>query len=569
MPYTQRFRKPGDASITLRSSTPWGVLDAIRPQDHIVITPQRIHNPADLTRATLLAFARLGGFTMVYLRRNGKYTLSGPDVSYWLGGGEGYANPIVPKEPRSNRIRLGSAATLTTWLNGLFPANGITLGTVTNTGTSTTGAIPYPAPLREALDDICQLTGAEWRVNHDFTLDAGPSTTLYPLTPTVLLTDQPGGTEGTLRSVQALNLSRDIDASMTATRVIGYGAGTETGGNPTVRAVTGTPTGVRNVRPGGGTPDFTVLADAPGIRPSGLNAHLTSVLNEYASPEVEVRLAVRAYGISTIIRPGDRLWCWSPLDDIYDLANQIDARGQVAFPMRLRDSSLTAPVTSEMGVFALINDGATIIDLSPWVEWEDGADTQIEATTTGRRPGAVNISSSTVIIGDDSSSSGGTGRMATRGSAIRNPDNETTAGWTPTLGNFNIGTGGSAGVVASYLAPNDSGMMTLEVSATVGTTGASRGATGDVTVPLPDGYELDVPTLGVFRFGEARIVAAGTAVKGVVDGVGTTVGSVRVGAENIVSSRVQRQALSASVPGVWTADDGFTFIVDVPVRYVG
>lgn len=557
MAYTQRFRKAGDASISLRASTPWGILDAILPQDHIVITPQRVTSPADLTRANLLALARLGGFTMVYLRRTGKYTLSGPDVSYWIGGGEGYPNPIVPKTPRSNRIRLGTPANLTTWLNGLFPVNGITLGTVTNTGTNTTGAIPYPAPVREALDDICQLTGAEWRINNDFTLDAGPSTTLYPLLPSVILSAEKASTEGTLRSVEAVQLEREIDASTTATRVIGYGSGPETEGGPVVRQVTGTPTGVRNVRPGGGTPDFTILADAAGIRPSGLMAHLTSVLNEYAAPDRTVRLTSRTFNASGLVRPGDRLWVWSPLDDLYDLANQITFRGQPAFPVRLRAAAVTTPITSEMGVYALINDGATIIDLSQWVEWEDGADTAWEVTPTGRKPGAANISTSTLVVTEGGSGSGGN-RHSVASHADRSSSDvtDTTAGWTPVWTNLTVGTGGTPENAGSYVVDNDTGSMDLDVRVRLGNTGS---VTGEILLAMPTGYQIRRTVGGGPTYGTWSGQAGGANVAGLVQFNSFTSLRLRTSAN---------AATSATAPGTWAAGDPINISVRVPVESV-
>lgn len=555
MPRTERFRKPGDSSITLRPSTPWSVLNTIQPRDHIVITPQRITTPTDLTKTNLLAFAKLGGFTMVYLRRSGAYTLSGPDASYWLGGGEGYPNPIIPDSPRSNRIRT-TAATITTWLNGIFPAGGITLGTVTN-GNTTTGAIPYPSPVREALDDLCELTGTEWRIRHDFTLDVGPTATLHPTTPTVIITRDKASTEGALRSVEATTVQVDIDASRIADAAIGYGRGTDANAVPVVRRRTHTPLNVRNIDPAGGTPDLTILADLPNTTPANLNAAIDRVLAEYRSPAYSIRVNCRAFNAAATLPPGAHAWAWLPLDGVYDLANQIAHRGQIAFPALLRAAAVTTPVTSEQGVYALCNNGATIIDLTPWVQWEDGADTLIELSTTGRQPGAANISTSIRVMGDDDTGGGARASQVARASRVSSDSTETPSGWSPTWTNLTIGTGGTPANAGRYSVDHTNDTMMLEVFARLGNTGS---VTGEIRLALPSGWKLRrVDTAANPIYGVWRALPTGRA-GGFLQRFDDT---------TLLLTDINGASTSATVPGTWTAGSTINIVqAGIPVEPV-
>jgi hypothetical protein len=503
---------------------------------------------------------------MVVLRRSGKYAFSGPDPSYWLGGGEGYPNPIIPDSPRSARIRT-TAASITTWLNAIYPLHGITLGTITN-GNTSTGAIPYPSPGREALDDLCTLTGTEWRIRPDFTLDVGPTNTLYPATPTVILTNEKASTEGTLRSLEATSINVDIDASRVADAAIGYGRGTDTNATPTVRRRTHTPTGnVRNVLPGGGTPDLTILADLPNVTASGLNAALDQLLTDYRQPFTSIRATARAYNPLTYLTPGQRIYAWHPLEGVYDLTTQIEHRGQIAFPQIQRLASITAPVTSDNGVYVLLNDGATIIDLTPWVEFNDTGDTSLELTPTAREPGAINTSTSINVMGDAGSSNSGRSAQVARAASINSETTDTPTGWTPTLSGIAIGASANSLLRANYRSASGSGLMWIRLFIRLGTSASGASVTGPVTFTLPPGYELDTgDDAGNELYpSKVRISAGGTVTfVGVVGRQNAT--TLIVFNERADVDDVRVEDLSATNPGTFTNGDFLRVTCVVPVR---
>ena len=374
------------------------------------------------------------------------------------------------------------------------------------------------------------------------------------LTPTVIVTPNKASTDGALRSLEAIDLTPSGDATLTANRALVYGRGIGSNGQPVLGTATATPARIRNVRPGGGTPDFTVLGTATVTRAAELDAAAATILADYTSPDDTIRLTSRTFNASGIIAPGNRLWAWSPLDGVYDLNNQIEHRGQIAFPRLLRAAAVTTPITSDNGVYALLNDGATIIDLTPWVQYEDGSDTSWEVTPTARTALTASISSSVTVVGTTAGTST-RAAMVNQSTRIESDTTATTAGWTPAWTNLTVGTGGSPQNVGSYIAAD--GNMRLQARVRLGDTGA---VTGEIRLALPPGWQLATltdfaPVLGTWRGFVGGSQRPGNWV-------------LRHDATTVRLVTANETPTSASQPGVWDPGDTINLNLMLPVEPV-
>jgi hypothetical protein len=128
--------------------------------------------------------------------------------------------------------------------------------------------------------------------------------------------------------------------------------------------------------------------------------------------------------------------------------------------------------------------------------------------------------------------------------------------YTPTLANCAVGTGGSASNTADYVYVGDpasggEGIMFIQGSIVLGTSGASMG-TGP-TATLPTGFTQNIPAAtAVYRQGGCSMEAgASGTVQGLVQWSSTTaVAFVVMGS---ASTYVGTATITSAVPGTWAA----------------
>lgn len=348
--------KPGTFRISLKSGAPYSITSAIDVTDHVVILPTRM--PTGQDDATLLAAAL---YTGVIVNRPSRTSLEGCDPSWWLGTttGRGVITTAITQ----------TTATLSTWLGAILPFNGISSGTVTNTGTSSHTATYQYVTRREALDMICRIAGAEWRVQPDFTIDAALASTLFRQTdPQIVITPKRAGPDGAVYGMESTMLLGGKDASNLATAAV-------------VVAPSGTATATTTttyVTPSNGTPDLTMTVDGSGAQNANLSAVASAVLASAGALKTSIDVSTRSYFVPQRLVPGDSVWIYDPVAGLTDAANQIYFQGQAITPLKVRCFAVTWPVQSGMGVYVR-RAGATptYTDITDWVEWE-GGDTQLE-----------------------------------------------------------------------------------------------------------------------------------------------------------------------------------------------
>ena len=121
--------------------------------------------------------------------------------------------------------------------------------------------------------------------------------------------------------------------------------------------------------------------------------------------------------------------------------------------------------------------------------------------------------------------------------------------WTPTFGNWTVGTGGLAGTTARY---SQVGKLTFfYIISTLGTSGAS--VSGNVTFTLP--FTARSGSVGQM-LGIASLTSGGINYSGVAVIFNSTSVSVQVSLVN--STYANSTSLGASVPNTWAAGDSFS-----------
>lgn len=362
MSVTERLMGLGSWSVTLRDDTPLSVLARLNVTtklfSHVLITPIWV-DPNAVSAASLLGLARYSG---VYRKQEHQTVLSGPGPAMWLGDEDDKGDLC---ENAGAGIAL-SGASFATSVAAVRPAS-LTAGTVTAIAGSYTQSWLYKSP-RLMLDMVCDFFGGEWRVNPNFTLDAGPASSLFVTTPTAVALRKGGGKDLTIDGLRALELTRDSDGEDFTERVIIVG-------NAGVGAASSGSTAYKD--PQGATVAMKRLVESSEVDAGNETVAAQAVLNRFSSIRREARLVTDEYDVGGTVKPGDYLYVYDVEQRLFNTANQIPYRGQTIYPISLRCYGSTWPVERGMGVYFrdMTSGSAVIIDLTEYVQWETGAAT--------------------------------------------------------------------------------------------------------------------------------------------------------------------------------------------------
>lgn len=371
---TERLMKPGQWSLRFREDAPFSLLNKPDWFDLIIITPTRLLPLESYSDANVLASAIYAG---VVVDRPSLYDIGGEGLAYLLGTDDG-TGEIAIGSPISN-----TAGTLNDWFDDLLPVNGLTKGTVTNTGVTLTWDDQYMTR-REAIDYVCKTVGAEWVVNPDLTVDAAAPSTLFVSTPTVVITRKPEGTEGATIGIEATQASRNstIRGYANTIGVIG-----QNGDGAKVASAVSIGSNVYK-HPGGGNISMERLANAPTAPAGTVQAYADALLAANSAPRTGIELSSATYAVPRHARPGDSVYVYDLQAGLTDDANQTMWRGELISPVMLRVKSYTWGVPKGMGVY-LRHYGSAVeyTDLSDAVMYEQ-ADTSWEVgwITTAQDP---------------------------------------------------------------------------------------------------------------------------------------------------------------------------------------
>jgi hypothetical protein len=386
MPVTQKRTESGTGEaagswdIRLRPSTPKTILDAIDLADEsaryaaLVITAAQV-DVLNLSAASLLAGACYVG---VLRNRTSDLSIAGAGLAVLLGDEDDKC-----EQPTAAVTFSGTA--LSTALDSYLPTNGITKGSVTNTGTNITDVIPGYVARRKIIQQIVDKCGGEWRLTTDTSgnidLDAAVNVTLFGSAPPAMVIETNGGREPGIIGLEAVEIDQSHDIEDFATKQ--YVLARADGGVTVGSATSGAATSYFN----GTAIKMEAVTDSSDTDGTNANTVASLLLGSRQTIKRNITVSVNALDVSgktwgpsststTAVRPGDSIYIYDPVNNLYDTANQVTYRGETLNPLKTRIYGITWPVLGGMGVYLLTADAtASIIDLSEWYEAEDGSAT--------------------------------------------------------------------------------------------------------------------------------------------------------------------------------------------------
>ena len=371
MSVSQVLRGVGQWSLKLAKDAPPGVLEAVDFLGHIAIVPGRI-NAAE-RGDELLSLARYVGI-LRDVDRSEQISLSGVGMAAWLGDEDGKGDVI-----EAPGVTL-TGATFAASIAALLPAGGaVTAGTLTAVAGTYTGTHTYQTP-RTAISYVCDLFDAQWRVNGDGTLDAGPASALFRTTPEAMIVRQGAGYDHTLKALPG-DLETKQSAKDTTTRVVVVGNGLASGSADVVS------TPYRDIH-GNDAVITRVVDEQDDTAGANAAARAQAVLNLFSGTRRQLRLRVDEFDVAGDFEPGDTVWVYDPAAGVADPAFEVTFRGQTINPVPVRVLGLTWPISAGHSVGFRSSTGVWT-DLTPWVAWESGggevevADSLSPALTAG------------------------------------------------------------------------------------------------------------------------------------------------------------------------------------------
>lgn len=388
MPVNEVVDALGSFYVNLDQSTPRRILDQLGYFGHVVVHAARQNHP-ELIGDSLLPSARYVGVV-----RDKQFTgttgstapntnqLQGSGMAFWLGDED--AKGAVIEAPGLSLTDVS----FTAGVRALLPASGaIREGTLHPVTGAWSGSYVYKSP-REALDDFCSyfsddLGEAEWRVNSDGTLDAGLIKDLYVTDPRAIIARKGAGQDLRLRGLSG-DAQTDEDVQDFSTRVVVLAEGT--GDAIAVGAANINPDLNPYVDLFGNPVQLTRLVSQSGTDSSNAPASAVLQLNRFLKPRSALQLSSDEYDLRGAFAPGDYVWVWDPdagLIDRSDPPNEVVFRGERLFPVKLRVTELTWPVTQGMGVAYRGQDG-TWIDLTDYIVWEQPQNVDVVVGATSR-----------------------------------------------------------------------------------------------------------------------------------------------------------------------------------------
>jgi hypothetical protein len=347
----------GSWGVTLDERTPREVLDRLGYFGHVAVVPGRV-NPAEYGD-TLLTMARYVG---VLTKRDfdDVKRVGGQGMAIWLGDsddkGEVFESPV-------NITGQTFANTITQLMSG---STAVVVGTLYSVAGTYSGQHVWQSR-GKAIDYVCSTMGAEWRVNGNATLDAGPIANLYVTTPTCVVVRKDAGKDLTLTGITGdMQLSRDVEDFTTRVVLLAEGEGESTA------------TGSANILSNpfldirGNPVKRTRLVSESATSTGNANARAQLQLNRFTGTRNALKLSADDYEIRGSFQCGDSVWVYDPDAGLYDTSNEITFRGQRINPIKLRVVETSWPITDQMTVAYRHQDG-TWLDLTNYVDPEGGS----------------------------------------------------------------------------------------------------------------------------------------------------------------------------------------------------
>lgn len=385
MSVTERVMGVGSWRVNLSPNTPRTLMERIRLHNEgvglgsLVILSTHV-DPTDFTNAEMLEMAR---FTGVYRKQTEQFELSGPGVEFWLGDEDGKGEVI-------NQINY--TGTFVQWCTQVLnQTNGISIGDLYSVlgGSTWQHNFDRHTP-RKIFDELCKVYNAEWRVNPDFSFDAGEVIDFYPETPTTIIVrkSEDAGRDFDVRAIRGdMELTTDLEDWVWKVKVF-IGAFDAW----TVHEVDGgvDMDDVPYRSPDGIAAQMELAVEAFGDIDGRENEIGLDEYNKRTPYRREFRISSSEYDIGADLKVGEFAWVFDPERGIYDEENPMQFRGTTVYPEKIRCFGQTWPIRQGMGVYLRVwnHTGVGVwdyewIDLTQYVEFETG-DIELEVGAVPR-----------------------------------------------------------------------------------------------------------------------------------------------------------------------------------------
>lgn len=360
MSVTEVLQGLGEWSLTLNEDTPKEILDQLDTFGHVAIhagaTDPRIARDALLLDSRYVGVYR--GRANQPTQSGTRYVLRGPGMAFWLGDEEGKGHAIEAPLPVD-----GSFASVVTTL--LPPS--VTAGTIVAVPKTFKYTFQYMTP-REALSYMCGTLECAWRINGNASVDAGLESDLFTVVPEAALVRRGAGTDMFLKALQG-TMSTEIDMSDFTTRTVLLAEGSE---GATVTATADIAPAKNPYKDLFGNPvNLTRFISESDTDATNASARAQLQLNRFSDAKRAISLSSNDYDLKGDVAVGDYMWVFDPDIGVVDITNEVQFRGQLLYPMKLRLTEMTWPITEEMGVAFRDQDG-NWFDLTPYVVPEGG-----------------------------------------------------------------------------------------------------------------------------------------------------------------------------------------------------
>lgn len=384
MAITETLQGLGEWGFSLSNSAPKTVLDQLKYFGHIAVTAGKDDHPA-IAGDALLREARYVGVYQGKANAADAYGMKGVGMAFWLGDadkkGYVYETPLAVNDTFHNVVPL------------LLPPS-VHAGTIYSPAKSFQFTFQYVSP-REAMDYMCDTLDCAWRVNGDATLDAGDVSDLFVTIPRAALVRKGSSAEGEDLFLKAFggSLKTDQDVMDFTTRTVLLASGSE---GSTVTATADINPALNTFKDRwGNAVVLTRLVSESDTDATNAPARAQLQQNRFSGTRDSIALSTSRYDLKGDVAVGDYLWVEDADIGLYDFLNEIYFRGDKLYPMKLRLTEMTYPITAQMGVYFRDGNG-TWIDLTPWVLFETGDTTLVvggynrsltgDGGTVGSRP---------------------------------------------------------------------------------------------------------------------------------------------------------------------------------------
>lgn len=359
MAVTETLKALGSWSLSLRGDIPVDTVSKIQYFGHIVIHPgtidPRVSGDGLLKTSRYTGVVRDKGFDGTV------HSIAGAGMAMWLGDEDKKGDVF------ETLLTMTSLSFQNAIRAALPPSGSVTEGTLFNIGSSPFSAtFQYMSP-REVIDYVCTTLGADWIVRGDATLDAGLESDLFVTNPKTAVLRRNAGVDRFLNALPG-KLSAAEDVQDFTTRVVLLASGVEGS----------TSSGSADILPGlnpykdlhGNFVKMTRLVSESSTDAGNANARAQLQLNRFTGTRNALTLSTGQYDIKGDVTVGDYLWVFDPETGLEDI-NEVIFRGQRIYPVKLRLTEMTWPITKGMSV-AYRDYNGVWTDLTKYVQWESG-----------------------------------------------------------------------------------------------------------------------------------------------------------------------------------------------------